>query len=171
MFLARRPSAAAIYKFIEASRQRPLSYSPVGIASSAPPKFDVDESAVVIGSGQAGFERAKNALAAWKHFDLGWVELHPAGASIEIGATVAMLAHHLGFWSLNGCRVVYAVGDRSRGPRFGFAYGTLDNHAELGEEIFEVSLDQASQAVTYRIRAVSRPTAQKSGRVIDITIS
>ncbi len=55
MFLARRPSAAAIDKFIEASRQRPLSYSPVGIASSAPPKFDVDESAVVIGSGQAGF--------------------------------------------------------------------------------------------------------------------
>jgi uncharacterized protein (UPF0548 family) len=40
---------------------------------------------------------------------------------------------------------------------FGFAYGTLENHAERGEEIFEVSLDQAAQTVRYRIRAVSRP--------------
>jgi len=96
---------------------------------------------------------------AWKHFDLDWARICPEGAPIEIGTTVAVLVRHFGFWSLNGCRVLYFLGDRSHGSTFGFAYGTLANHAERGEEIFEVSLNRASQAVTYRIRAVSRPRA------------
>jgi uncharacterized protein (UPF0548 family) len=42
---------------------------------------------------------------------------------------------------------------------FGFAYGTLSNHAESGEEIFQVSLDPESGRVSYLIRATSRPHA------------
>jgi uncharacterized protein (UPF0548 family) len=67
-----------------------------------------------------------------------------------------VLVEHLGFWSLNGCRIVYSVGDGQ--TSFGFAYGTLTNHAEMGEEIFEVSMTE-SDDVTYRIRAASRPRA------------
>ena len=70
---------------------------------------------------------------------------------------MAVLIRHLGFWSLNGGRVVYGVGDRHRGNHFGLAYGTLTNHAEGGEELFEVSLNPDSGEVTYRIRAVSWP--------------
>jgi uncharacterized protein (UPF0548 family) len=55
---------------------------------------------------------------------------------------------------LNGCRVLYTVGGDDR---FGFAYGTLTNHAESGEELFEVLLDPASHEVRYRIRATSEP--------------
>jgi uncharacterized protein (UPF0548 family) len=69
-----------------------------------------------------------------------------------------VLAHHFGSWSLNGCRIVYLAGDAGMGE-FGFAYGTLTNHAEKGEEIFSVALDPRSQDVTYTIRAVSRPRA------------
>ena len=61
-----------------------------------------------------------------------------------------------GFWSLNGARVVSLADDKAR---FAFAYGTLTNHAEHGEELFEVSLDAQSGDVTYRIRAVSWPQA------------
>ena len=43
--------------------------------------------------------------------------------------------------------------------RFGFAYGTLTNHAESGEELFEVVLDPTTQDVLYRIRAISWPQA------------
>jgi uncharacterized protein (UPF0548 family) len=50
-----------------------------------------------------------------------------------------VLVRHLGSWSLNRCQVVYRIaGDDS--PEFGFAYGTLTNHAEIAEEIFKVSL-------------------------------
>ena len=99
------------------------------------------------------------ALAEWRHFDFGWVELFPRSAAIEPGSVVAILVHHLGFWSMNGCRVVHAIGDRRTGPSFGFAYGTLTDHAEMGEEIFEVSLVPASEEVIYRIRAVSKARA------------
>ncbi len=159
MFLTRCPSPHELEEFIARSRNLPLSYNPIGIAKESPHGFKVDEASAVIGRGEQDFERAKLALAEWRHFDLGWVELFPRGAAIESGSVVAVLVHHLGFWSLNGCRVVYILGDRRTGPSFGFAYGTLTNHAEMGEEIFEVSLAQESEEVVYRIRAVSKPRA------------
>jgi len=159
MFLARRPSQREIEEFITRSRDLPLSYSPIGIAKESPDGFKVDEASGIIGHGQQAFERAKLALAQWRHFDFGWVELVPRGAAIEPGSVVAILVHHLWFWSLNGCRVVYTLGDRRTGLGFGFAYGTLSNHAELGEEIFEVSLVPDSEEVIYRIRAVSKARA------------
>jgi len=159
MFLARRPSQREIEEFITRSRDLPLSYSPIGIAKESPDGFKVDEASGVIGHGQQAFERAKLALAQWRHFDFGWVELVPRGAAIEPGSVVAILVHHLWFWSLNGCRVVYTLGDRRSCLGFRFAYGTLSNHAELGEEIFEVSLVPDSEEVIYRIRAVSKARA------------
>ena len=58
---------------------------------------------------------------------------------------------------MNGCRVLYSVGSLNDVARFGFAYGTLTNHAESGEELFEVFLDPQTDDVKYRIRAASWP--------------
>jgi uncharacterized protein (UPF0548 family) len=159
MFLTHRPSQIDLEEFLEASRRLPLSYDPIGIAKESPAGFSVDEESAVVGKGKLVFERARIALTEWKHFDLGWVELFPRGASIDPGSVVAVLVHHLGFWSLNGCRVVYGIGDMQSGINFGFAYGTLTNHAEMGEEIFEVVLEPESESVIYRIQAVSKPGA------------
>ena len=159
MFLATRPSRQAIERFIRDSQGLPLSYNQVGLAQGSSAAYDLDETSVTIGQGEAAFERAKAALAAWRHFDFNWVEVSPPAASIEPGSVVAVLVRHLGFWSLSGCRVVYALGDRALGPTFGFAYGTLVNHVEQGEEIFEVSLRPGTLEVVYRIRAASRPRA------------
>jgi uncharacterized protein (UPF0548 family) len=53
-----------------------------------------------------------------------------------------VLIRHLGFWSLNGCRVLYNVGGPSaEARRFGFSYGTLSTRAEGGEELFEVFVE------------------------------
>jgi uncharacterized protein (UPF0548 family) len=157
MFLAHRPSPEEIKQFLDRSQNLPLSYEPIGIAKESPRGFKLDEVSSVIGQSEPSFARAKQALTIWKQFDLGWVELHPSGAPIEVGTVVAILVRHLGFWSLNGCRIVYVIDQDS--TKYGFAYGTLTNHAELGEEIFEVSCDPASQEVTYRIRAVSKARA------------
>jgi uncharacterized protein (UPF0548 family) len=159
MLLTSRPAQDQIEEFLKHSQELALSYAPVGLAKQTPEGFNVDEASDVIGRGEPAFGRARLALAQWRHFELGWVELFPRGASIESGTVVAVLVRHLGFWSLNGCRVVYRVGDSKDGPVFGFAYGTLANHAELGEEIFEVSLAPESDEVIYRIRAVSKPRA------------
>lgn len=52
---------------------------------------------------------------------------------------------------------MYVV-DRS-GPisKFGFAYGTLPGHAEIGEERFLLEWDRATDSVCYDILAFSRP--------------
>jgi uncharacterized protein (UPF0548 family) len=155
MFLTARPSPQAIEHFIGGSRELPLSYGPVGIVRTETMRRDVIEEVVAIGRGKEDFERARNALRDWKQFDIGWVELFSAYAPPVPGTVVAVLIRHFGFWSLNGCRVVYVVADQD--DRCGFAYGTLTNHAEGGEELFEVFLDPQTDDVKYRIRAVSWP--------------
>lgn len=159
MFFARRPSAAVIERFLRESQHLPLSYAAPGLVRQPSSARGVDEQVVPIGRGLIDFARAQDALAAWRQFDLGWVELFPASAAIAPGTTVAVLIRHLGFWSLNGCRVVYNVEAAEDEARFGFAYGTLTNHAESGEELFEVFLDRRTEDVMYRIRARSWPQA------------
>jgi uncharacterized protein (UPF0548 family) len=156
MFLLRRPSSADIDRFLDDSSQLPLSYGPIGIVRNASALSRCDEQVVTIGHGHVDFERACLALAAWKHFDIGWVETFPRQASIETGTDVAVLIRHLGFWSLNGARVLYRVTGSDARAAFGFAYGTLPNHAESGEELFEVFLENSGDVI-YRIRAVSWP--------------
>lgn len=159
MFFARRPSPETIDRFLRESQDLPLSYGPVGIVTGATAGQRLDVSTVAIGHGKADFERARVALMAWKQFDLGWVEVFPPDAPVAVGTVVAVLIRHLGFWSLNGCRVLYWVGRPDDEARFGFAYGTLTNHAEAGEELFEVFIDPRTNEVGYRIRAISWPYA------------
>ena len=155
MFLIRRPAPEVINCFLRDSQDLPLSYDPIGLVRAVPVDRPFDEQVVAIGRGQDDFDRARAALMAWKQFDIGWVEVFPRHAPVEIGTVVAVVIRHLGFWSMNGCRVLYHVDDAGR--RFGFAYGTLTNHAESGEEWFEVFLDPATGDVNYRIRAISWP--------------
>ena len=159
MFLARRPSQTAIERFLRDSQDLPLSYGPVGLLGAETFTHGLDEVVVAIGRGHGDFERARDALIAWKQFDVGWIETFPRTAPITVGTVVAVLIRHLGCWSLNGCRIVYRVGCRDDHTRFGFAYGTLTNHAEAGEEVFEVFLDSETDEVRYRIRATSWPRA------------
>jgi uncharacterized protein (UPF0548 family) len=154
VFLLRRPTPADIDRFHDVSRDLPLSYAPVGVLKGPAGDRRFDEQIVSVGHGDADFERACRALVAWKHFDLGWIAVLARPASIDVGTVVAVQIRHLGFWSLNGCRVVYHVEGEGR---FGFAYGTLTNHAESGEELFEVFMDARTGDVMYRILAVSWP--------------
>lgn len=156
MFLARRPSAAFVEQFVRDSRALPLSCATPSVLDRAIAAGRHDEIVGTIGQGAADFARARQALMAWDHFALGWVELFPEHAPVVAGTAVAVLIRHLGFWSLNGCRVM-TVDDRP--ASFAFTYGTLPNHAEAGEERFEVAIDPADGRVTYRIRAISSPSA------------
>lgn len=114
----------------------------------------------MLGRGPEVYARAVRGLREWREFDLGWTSMYPRGAALEPGTNVLVVARHLGFWSVHACRVVYLLpGLPSPGATTGFAYGTLTEHAESGEEIFEVSLDAATGEVSYRVRAVSRERA------------
>jgi len=58
---------------------------------------------------------------------------------------------------LNASRIIYIVNEEGRIARYGFAYGTLAEHAESGEERFTVEWNRSDDQVWYSILAFSRP--------------
>ena len=75
---------------------------------------------------------------------------------IRPGEVMAVVARAIGLWWLNACRIVYVVDEVEPIQRFGFAYGTLPDHAAIGEERFMVEWDQADNSVWYDILSFSR---------------
>jgi uncharacterized protein (UPF0548 family) len=110
-----------------------------------------------LGEGHSTFSVAKAALRRWEHFHLGWVELFWPNTPLEPGQSVAVLAHVCGLWCLNACRIVYIVDEERPVQRFGFAYGTLPDHMESGEERFTVVWRETDDTVWYDVLAFSRP--------------
>ena len=157
MFLVSRPSQNEIEQYLKDSQSLPLSYEPGLLAREIPRGFKIDEASGLLGYGKPAFELARRALSEWKHFDLGWVELFPRNAPIEPGTVVAVLIRHVVIWSLNGCRVLYLAGEGESDGTFGFAYDTLTNHGEIGEERFSVEFYHDSGEVWYDLYAFSKP--------------
>jgi uncharacterized protein (UPF0548 family) len=154
MFRIREPSEADVARFIASQRELPFTYAEVGATNATPPAgYNVDHNRIQLGRGEATFHRAVEALKKWRHFELGWVTIVPHGVVVEVGATVAVKARAFGTWSLNATRIVYTIEENRR---FGFAYGTLPDHVEKGEERFLVEW-LADDSVWYDIFAFSRP--------------
>jgi uncharacterized protein (UPF0548 family) len=158
MFRLARPGRDSIRAFISAQKAQPFSYPEVGCSrEQAPSGYVADLNRVKLGRGLKSFERAKNAIKQWKMFDMPWISLCWPDTPIEVGATVAVLVSHLGFWSLNACRIVYVIEEHGTLERYSFAYGTLLQHGELGEERFTVEYHADDEIVWYELYALSRP--------------
>jgi uncharacterized protein (UPF0548 family) len=178
MFSLRRPDRAAIRSHLDRRATLPFSYSEVGatrtVSGQALEGLEgleagsiVDHDRVQLGVGRDVFARARQALQRWEMFNIGWAELCWPTAPIEVGQTVCVMMHSQVAWSLNFCRIVYLVdresvdqeSDPSGGPidRYGFAYGTLADHAMSGEERFLVEHDRSDDSVWYDLLRFSRP--------------
>ena len=158
MFCRSQPTQSTIDTFLAAQQNQNFSYPEVGASrKEAPSAYTVDHNRIQLGQGLQIFERAKLAIRQWKMFDIPWIQLCWPNAAIEPGATVAVLVSHLGFWSLNAARIVYTMEEYGPIHKFGFAYGTLPNHAERGEERFSVEFNLEDQSVTYDLYAFSQP--------------
>jgi uncharacterized protein (UPF0548 family) len=158
MFLLRKPSAEVVSDFIARQKDAPFSYPEIGATRGQPPAgYTVDHNRIKLGLGQNVFAQAVAALRSWQQFELGWVKIVPEKTPLEVGITVAVQARTFGLWSLNATRVVYLI--ESDGPKatFGFAYGTLPDHAERGEERFLIEWRKDDDSVSYDILAFSRP--------------
>ena len=156
MFLARRPNDDEIRDFLDEQRHKPLNGCDAG--STVPAGYTIDHNRIRLGNGPATFQKAVEAIKRWEMFNIGWLDLCWADAPIETGSVFAVLAHHLGFWSLNACRIMSVI-DEGRDPRrYGFVYGTLPDHAERGREQFVIEWGD-DDSVWYDILAYSRPNA------------
>lgn len=158
MLFLRKPTEVAITQFLAQQSRRNLTYSTIGATAGHPPAgFVVDHIRIKLGDGAEVFEAALHALRRWEQFQLSWLEAVPNTTSIEEGHVVAVVAHAAGLWWLNACRIILVINEAGPVVRFGFAYGTLPDHAESGEERFLIEWDRSDNSVWYDILAFSRP--------------
>ena len=160
----RRPTAGEIadrlgepdpdFSYAEVGRTREIGTQiPTDLAAH----YDVDRRAFSVGRGRKVFERTRDALLAWRHFDVPWVEFHGGDKLACPGQAVASVVRVARLWLVNPCRVVYVDREEESASRVRFAYGTLPGHAERGEERFTVAYDAVRDEVRYEILAFSRP--------------
>lgn len=150
-----KPDETQTIAFLQQEQNRPFSYAEVGDTQKETPVqgFDNDYNFIELGSGEAVWAAAREAIRQWKMFPGGWACIWPENTAIRTGEVVAMQAKVMGLWWLNSCRIVYVVDTPNR---FGFAYGTLPGHAECGEELFLVE-KAVDSTVRYIVKAFSRP--------------
>jgi uncharacterized protein (UPF0548 family) len=168
MFCLDRPDELQARDYLAGQADREFSYARVGFtrepaALNQIPGWCVDRHRVVLGHGEAAFSRARAAIEAWKIFPAEITNVY-GREQPRVGLTVAVSFQAWPFplWLLMPARVVYVVDDslmRDGEPieRFGFAYGTLPDHPERGEERFLVEWNRADETVHYDLLAVSRP--------------
>ena len=156
MFLLSAPNAADIERFLNEREADTFSYPEVGGTRHEPypAGYNIDHNRIRLGDGLEDFERAKAAIREWQMFKVPGLDLIHSDTPIEVGRNVALHARHLGFHSLSSCRIVYVI---EEADRFGFAYGTLTEHVETGEERFTVEFHDGTGEVWYDILAFSRP--------------
>jgi uncharacterized protein (UPF0548 family) len=159
VFLLRKPSAEFVREFLLSQNDQPFSYDRSGATrdETAPKNYNIDHHRVQLGSGAHVFERAREALRQWKMFEMHWIQLCWPNTLLKARETVAVLISHAGFWSLNPSRIVYVIDEHGGHGRYGFAYGTLPEHSERGEERFTVEFHRDDDSVWYDVYAFSRP--------------
>jgi uncharacterized protein (UPF0548 family) len=160
MFLLHKPSEAEIIQHLLDQHDTPYSYLDFGASSRVlPVGFNVDHHRARLGAGESAFDRARLALTQWKMYPSPFVELCFCDRPALPGTIIASMINVGPIWSLNPCRIIHTIDDETLSGirRFGLALGTLDDHAECGEERFLVEWNRGDDSVWYDILAFSRP--------------
>lgn len=159
MFTIRRPTNEQIQAYLTWQAGQPLSYDAVGCTREerpVMPGWNVDRNRVLLGHGREVFAAAKQAISRWKMFPREVARICYSDQQPRQDLMVGVLykAWLAPLWILFPARVVWMVDEANR---FGFAYGTLRDHPECGEERFVVEWHEADDSVWYDLLAVSRP--------------
>lgn len=149
------PSEKHLSKWLKARKIDKLSYPFPEITKhdNTFPGYDHDKNQVYLGQGEKVYQSACKALSEWKMFPAEWTQIYAPFEGFPRGEEVAVLFKMFGFRWWNSCRIVYNFDEKNR---FGFAYGTLESHVEMGEEIFYIERNEKGE-VYYKIEAFSRP--------------
>lgn len=162
MFRLRRPSDDELTRIAAEQHANDVTYAEVGATAGAdlgtgtgtgadlPTGYAHDRASVVLGTGDAVFQRAVTALRDWRPQRGSGFGVAATGP-IAVGTTVALAVRLPLTYTLVTGRVVYV----EDGPdHFAFAYGTLPLHPSQGEERFAVERD--GDAVRFGVVTFSR---------------
>src|SRR5262245_37919636 len=93
MFTYRQPTDESVRAFLDAQRNQPFSYEPVGITRSDPPRrrgWNIDWHRVLLGAGERKFAVACEALRSWRMFPVQMAQLYWPTTPLQVGQTVAV---------------------------------------------------------------------------------
>ena len=149
------PKPKALDDFILRESTKAYTYPEVGATKTNKifAHYDNDYNHIELGKGTEIWQKAATALRNWQHFPLPWTRIYPNTTELKAGAVVVVMFRLFGIWWRNSAKIVYAFDEPDR---FGFAYGTLPGHIEMGEEVFWIERDKAG-IVSYHIKAFSKP--------------
>jgi uncharacterized protein (UPF0548 family) len=149
VILLREPSDAQIRRFLEGGASR----------CGAPPGYPVNHRRGRLGAGLETYARPVEAIRGWKMYETRWTKLCSPDVPIAKGTVVGVLGRHVGIWSLNACRVAYTIEEEAPLLKYcEFAFGTLAEPVEQGEECFPVEWRAADDTVFYEVFAFASPT-------------
>ena len=155
MITFKKPSRQTIFDCLESQKDLSFSYPEVGDTKNIlPAGYSVINQKIKLGHGKEIFDKAVIALQQWKTFDFPWIELCWPETLLAKGRTVGVLIKIFGLWFLNFSQIVYTIDEAHQ---FGFAYGTLPHHIEVGEELFLIERNLRDDSVWYKILSFSHP--------------
>lgn len=137
MLMLGRPSRDRIERLLADARALPFTYDDVGATLDGrfPAGYRHRRDEILVGHGQAVFDRAVEALSTWAaHRGVG-LRVTADAPGLEPGAQVVVVVPLGPLAAVARCRIVAVVDEPDR---FGFAYGSLPGHPESGEEAFMV---------------------------------
>jgi len=166
MFSLFQPTPEEIRAYLARQPSEPFSYDCVGATRENPKArrgWNIDHERVLLGTGRETFERARRAIERWEMFPAEVATLYwPKPPRAGLCVAVLYRASLVKLWMLFPARIVDFLDGpvEAGGPRierYGFAYGTLPDHPERGEERFLVEWDRGDDRVWYDLLAVSQP--------------
>jgi len=158
VFSLSKPPEHQIRRALDAQHSAPFTYTDVGaIEREIPAGYLRNGVRVRLGAGAQTYAAAVSALRHWKQFEVGWVDLCWPTTTPVAGALVGVLAHVWGVWALSVNRIVAVLDENGPRRRYGVIVGTLPQHAETGEERFQIEWNRNDDSVWYDVQAFYRP--------------
>lgn len=135
-------------RLLAAMRSASLTYAEVGAtAGPLPTGYTHGHHRHVVGQGQADFLVAAQGLRSWAGHRAARV-IPYRETPVEVGETVLLVLTVAVAELRIACRIVSVIDEQHR---FGFTYGTLPCHPEIGEERFLVEFDPVTEDVAFTI--------------------
>jgi uncharacterized protein (UPF0548 family) len=141
-------------RLLDEMRQAELTYPEVGATNfGLPAGYKHGHHQRTVGAGWDDFAKATDGIRRWASHTAAGVKPY-VNIPIEVGGTALFVAR-LAIVELRiACRIVSVIDEANR---FGFSYGTLPCHPEIGEERFIVERNLETDSVEMRIDVFWKP--------------